>query len=206
MDLFGLQGHQDSLHGCDWVGMAIILAGRDHNSFKSTYSGDRIKLTSSGFRTGCTLKSQTPWLTNQKTALLGATKNTLLPVPPCYGDAQTPPPHCLTRLPRALIGSVFFTLKSFILQVARSLLFLIIIIGKPRQKKYKNLKEKMQLFNIYHIIYKIGLDWQAYIYFRNHVFYLICQIISWLICFYNLYHYICIPMEDCRKFGNYTSE
>lgn len=64
----------------DWVGMAIILAGRDHNSFESTHSDDRIKLTSSGFRTGCTLQSQTPWLTNQTTALLGATKNTLLPV------------------------------------------------------------------------------------------------------------------------------
>lgn len=58
----------------------IIPAGRDHNSFESTQSDDRIKLTWSGFRTGCTLQSQTPWLANQTTALPGATKNTLLAV------------------------------------------------------------------------------------------------------------------------------
>lgn len=63
----------------------------------------------------------------------------------------------------------------------------------------------MQLFNIDLKIYKIGLDWLATIYFKDHLFYLICQIIPWLICFSNLYH-ISIPMEDCRKFGNYISE
>lgn len=143
MDLFGLQGHHDSLHCCDWVRMAIILAGRDHNSFESTHSDERIKLTSSGFRTGCTLQSQTPWLTNQKTALPGATKNTLLPVfdSSLLWHRPNPAPLLSEPPPRALIGSVFCTLKSCNLQVELSLLF-IIIIGKSIQKSTKILRTK----------------------------------------------------------------
>lgn len=67
---------------------------------------------------------------------------------------------------------MFCTLKGRNLQVEQSLLF-IIIIGKSIQKKYKNLKYKMQLFNIYLIIYKIGLDWLASVYVKDHLFDLI---------------------------------
>lgn len=94
-------------------------------------------------------------------------------IPPYYGDAQATPPYFMTRPSRALIGSVFCTLKGRNCQVELSLLFIIIIIGKSIQKKYKNLKYKMQLFNIYLIIYKIGLDWLASIYVKDHLFYLI---------------------------------
>lgn len=63
---------------------------------------------------------------------------------------------------------MFRTLKSCNLQVELSLLFIFIIIGKSIEKKYKNLKYKMQLlFNIDLIIDKLGLDWLASIYFTS---------------------------------------